>query len=444
FDQKMLDGYNVLKYTGGQGPYVNRDSYGISVDTPEGCEVDQMIMMMRHGERYPVLFQYSTFPAALDKFHQYKKKHGKLSEPLELFNNWQDVLADEGLAGQETFSGPYAGILSAFTRGTEYRDRYGHLWDGTSLVPIFAAGDERVVVTARRFGQGFFGYNYSTNAAVNIIPEVGEQGANSFSPPCFAPVTPSVDTVTPLLHLFDNAVARLNGPNPGLNITTSDVYGLLNIAVFELNVRGARSLVRNLFTYDEWVVFSYIYATTYYYLVGPGTNSTLPKGYVLANATLTLLENGPTYHRNGTVSDSLYLTFAHDSNVLLLLSFLGLGMPDKPLPLDYVDFGNPFSVSQLTPQNAHIVFERLKCKRTRSSSAAKYVRILLNDAVLPLVNCQNGPGFSCPLSRYSEVIKNKTIDYAAVCQLPKEYPQYLDFFWNYNTTTELNYENGYI
>ncbi|KAK9485283.1 histidine phosphatase superfamily [Lipomyces starkeyi] len=122
--------------------------------------------------------------------------------------------------------------------------------------------------------------------------------------------------------------------------------------------------------------------TIYYYLVGPGTNS-IPRGYVLANATLTLLENGPIHHRNRTVSDSLYLTFAHDGNILYLLTVLGLGMPDKPLPLDYIDFGNRFAVSQITPQNAHIVIERLNCKRTALNSAGIYVRTLLNEGVLP-------------------------------------------------------------
>ncbi|KAK9369842.1 histidine phosphatase superfamily [Lipomyces kononenkoae] len=174
FDQKMLDGYNILKLTGGQGPYINRDSYGISVDTPEGCEVDQMIMMMRHGERYPAMVQTTVYMESLDKLFQYMNEYGKLSGPLEFFNTWQNFLANEGLSGQETFSGPYSGLLTAFTRGNEYRERYGHLWDSKSVVPIFAAGDERVIVTARQFGQGFFGYNYSTNAALNIIPEVGE------------------------------------------------------------------------------------------------------------------------------------------------------------------------------------------------------------------------------------------------------------------------------
>lgn len=30
------------------------------------------------------------------------------------------------------------------------------------------------------------------------------------------------------------------------------------------------------------------------------------------------------------------------------------------------------------------------------------------------------------------------------CDVDASYPQYLDFFWNYNTTTKLNYQNGDI
>ncbi|KAK9235495.1 hypothetical protein V1525DRAFT_260091 [Lipomyces kononenkoae] len=72
-------------------------------------------------------------------------------------------------------------LTYCFNLGVEYRARFGHLWDGVIVVSIFAAGNERVIVTARRFGQGFVGYNYSTNAAVNIIsPEVDDQGCPFF------------------------------------------------------------------------------------------------------------------------------------------------------------------------------------------------------------------------------------------------------------------------
>ncbi|KAK9320605.1 histidine phosphatase superfamily [Lipomyces orientalis] len=308
----MLDGYNILKYTGGQ----------VSILYPGQVE-------------------------SLDKLYRYEKTHGKLAGPLEFFSTWKNYQAYEGFAGQETFSGPYAGLVTAFTRGSEYRERYGHLWDG----------DERVIVTARQFGQGFFGHNYSTNAAINIVPEVG-QCPNSLMPICFAPVNTPVNifdlegSLPRLFKLFGNAAERMNSANP------------------------SRSLFRNVFTYDEWVVFNYILGMSYYYLAGPGSNSSLPVGHVLANATLALLEKGPTHHRN-------------------------------------VDFGNSSAAWQISPQNGHTVFERLTCKRTAVYPAGIYVR-------------------------------KKYIDYTSVCQVPKEYPQYLDFFWNYDTTTELNYGKGFI
>jgi len=49
----FYDNYNVLKHNGGNGPYSDRESYGIDRNPPAGCAVDQVIMCARHGERYP-------------------------------------------------------------------------------------------------------------------------------------------------------------------------------------------------------------------------------------------------------------------------------------------------------------------------------------------------------------------------------------------------------
>ncbi|KAJ6084464.1 hypothetical protein N7486_011264 [Penicillium sp. IBT 16267x] len=103
---------------------------------------------------------------------------------LAFLNEWTYYVPDANLYSQESTSGPYAGLLDAFSRGSEYRAWYGHLWDGQSVVPIFTSGYERVIETARYFGQGFFSYNYSTNAAINIIPEAATQGADSLTPTC--------------------------------------------------------------------------------------------------------------------------------------------------------------------------------------------------------------------------------------------------------------------
>lgn len=93
---------------------------------------------------------------------------------------------------------------------------------------------------------------------------------------------------------------------------------------------------------------------------------------------------------------------------------------------------------------AHIVFERLSCNETVISPADKYVRIVLNEAVLPMEDCQSGPGYSCSLRNFTDHYSKTMPNYNKGCVLPAKYPQYFDLWWNYNTTTVLNHPQGPI
>ena len=228
FSQEFLDGYNLLKQTGSLGPYSNRVSYGVDRNTPAGCEVDQAFMLMRHGERYPDASLAVGYVAALDKMRSSNITTWR--GDLAFMNEWTYYVDDEAMYSQESTTGPYAGLLNAFHRGSEYRLRYGHLWDRKSVVPIFSSGYERVIETARYFGQGFFGYNYSTSAAMNIIPEAETQGADSLTPYCTADasyVTCFYEYLDSALPPLEVAAARFNTQNPGLNLNASDVSQLM-------------------------------------------------------------------------------------------------------------------------------------------------------------------------------------------------------------------------
>jgi acid phosphatase len=226
FSQNFYDSYNVLKYTGGIGPYSDREGYGINRDPPDGCAVDQVIMIMRHGERYPDPTTGASLLSTLNKLYSFNIT--KWSGDLDFLRDWEFFIPNLALLNQESFSGPYSGLLNALKRGSEYRDRYGHLWDQQSIVPLWAGNYERVIETARFFGMGFFGYNYTANAAINIVSEAATMGANSITPTCPA------DTgllacfyTTRTLPQFKVAAARLNAQNPGLNLNSSDVVTLM-------------------------------------------------------------------------------------------------------------------------------------------------------------------------------------------------------------------------
>lgn len=127
FSQTFYDSYNILKHTGGIGPYTDRVGYGIDPNPPEGCPVDQVIMLMRHGERYPDSYSAAKIEPALAKV--YASGITRWEGDLSFLNEWTSYLSNLAHLEQETFSGPYSGLLDAFKRGSEYSSRYGHLWD---------------------------------------------------------------------------------------------------------------------------------------------------------------------------------------------------------------------------------------------------------------------------------------------------------------------------
>lgn len=71
-----------------------------------------------------------------------------------------------------------------------------------------------------------------------------------------------------------------------------------------------------------------------------------------------------------------------------------------------------------------VAFERLSCVAgsnkysTSNSTNDTYMRIRLNEVVYPVVNCTSGPGSSCPLLQYRDIIKSKIDavgDFTKIC-----------------------------
>ncbi|CAG7957551.1 unnamed protein product [Penicillium olsonii] len=434
FSQEFRDNYSVLKHYGGNGPYSERRSYGIDRDPPASCAVDQVIMIKRHGERYPSPSLGAGIEKTLSKLDPKTKYQGDLA----FFNDWSYYVPNKCLYNAETSSGPYAGLLDGYTHGTEYRARYGHLWDGDAIVPMWSSGYGRVIETARKFGEGFFGYNYSTNAALNIISESESMGANSLTPVCYANRdSATCDGLSNTMPQFKVAAERLNAQNPGLDLNATDVYYLMSMASFELNARASSKWI-DVFTQDEWVSFGYVHDLNYYYCAGPGDKSMSAVGSVYANASLTLLNEGPQK------TNPLFFNFAHDTNITPILAALGLLTPEEDLPLDRIPFGNPYSTGDIVPQGGHFTIERLSCDKTAISDAGSYVRLVLNEAVVPFHQCTSGPGYSCPLEEYTTIVKGRLPDFVGQCKVPHKDPKSLNFWWKYNSTTELNYRNGSV
>ncbi|KAJ5613842.1 3-phytase B [Penicillium herquei] len=434
YDQSFLEGYSVLKHIGGLGPYSNRMSFGIGRDPPDACTVDQVIMIRRHGERYPQSSDAESVEATLEKL--YGSGIDTWKGDLTFLNWWTYYVDDEGLYGLETETGPYNGLLTTYKHGAEYRVRYGHLWDQDpgKKIPMWTSEYERVIQTARKFGEGFFGWNYTDTVALNVISESEIMGANSLTPECPGDNDTAIcDSLSQDLPAFRVAADRLNTQNPGLDLNSTDVFELMFMSVFELNVRGYSDWI-NAFTLDEWKWFGYTQDLDFYYCAGPGDPYYKAVGSVYANASLTLLNQGPEE------AQTIYFNFAHDTNITPILAALGIASPNEDLPLDKIPFPSSYEIGNIMPMGGHLTLERMKCNATAATEEGVYVRAVLNEAVVPFNDCQEGPGFSCSLGNYTKMLNKKLPDFAAECKINSTVPQYLDFWWNYNTSSAYDHQ----
>ncbi|PYH78404.1 3-phytase B [Aspergillus uvarum CBS 121591] len=451
--QQVVDGDNFLKYDGIRGPYVDRKSYGISRDPPPQCAVDQVIMVKRHGERYPASGEGPAIEAVLQKVNstvQASNSSIARGDLDFLRGNWTYYVPSDCYEA-ETFTGPYAGLAEAYTHGQQYRARYGHLWDGSSgsssstqtTLPLFAAEFQRIIDTARRFGEGFLGMqNYSTLAALNLISESSSRGADSLTPSCHqddGPARDKCDAYPYHLPQFDAAAERLNAQYKGLNLSWEDVVTLMTMTAYELNTRSESEWI-DVFTTDEWVSFSYIWDVNFYYCAGPGNKYMRAVGANYLNASLALLQQGPSS------AGPLFFNFAHDSNISPIIAALDIATPPQPLPTDRVafDLQQHWRITDIIPMGGRLTIERLNCSGSGSAAlgpAGIYLRLVLNEAVVPLRTCQDGPGYSCSLDRYAEFVGGLPV-FATECAVPADEPQFLGFWWNYTTSTGENWHRG--
>jgi acid phosphatase len=389
---------------------------------------------MRHGERYPTK---GTGKGNKQVFEKLKNATIENYEgPLAFVKDWEFYIPDSSRLETESDMGVYAGLADCYSVGVQHRERYNHLFDGKTVHPLFASGQERVVESARAFGKGFFASNYTDLCSVQIIPEKATQGANSLTThdACVNYNSSIGDAISNEFSddYLKRAAARLNKLSPGYNITGDDVYNLMGYCGFELNVKG-HSHACGLFTLDEWVSFDYSKSLTFYYENSYGYNLSTPLGYVTANNTYTLMSQEFPYN--------LTFSFSHDSDLLTFITALGLFEPESDLSTDEIEFGSVFKASEIIPMGGRMVHEVLECEDVLTNKTETFVRVIVNEAVTPIPACQDGPGYSCPLDSYKEVIDARlgNTSYIAACGVNSTAPQYTTFYWDWDATFKNNF-----
>lgn len=424
YSQNSVDKLSVLRQLGGTGPFVEASGYGIPTSTPYQCTIDQAHLFMRHGERFPTSGTGKNLKTLINKLNN---STASAVGPLAFAKDYEYFVKSTKFYEQETFLGAYAGTSEAFHLGTTLRERYDHLVNSSNTLPIFTSGQKRVFDTAANFADGFTFGDRVTNYTMVVLPETQDYGLNSLTntDSCIN-FNGNQEGPAANLSLTYRQVeaARLNTLSPGFNISTDDVFNMCNYCAFELDAVGSSKFC-DAVSMEAMIGFAYEKDVDYYYGDGPGYNMSYVTGSAYGNATATLLKD------NSTDTGNLFFSFAHDTDLMRYVTALGLFDKDQPLPVDHIEFNRFFLSSEIVPMGARLITERLSCYNETSKSDDKYVRLLLNDQVVPYPNCTSGPGYSCPLDTYLDIIESKTFDFVTECNMNSSTPQYLSFYWDW-------------
>ncbi|KAI4675637.1 uncharacterized protein J4E88_007671 [Alternaria novae-zelandiae] len=435
------DNFNVFQHIGGNGQWFpGEEVTGISSDIPTGCKVDLAAFFSRHGSRFPDRGAYNGWV----EFANYIQAAGDITitdEKLAFLKSWKPVLSDPD--AQIANLSP-TGWKELHEMGTMWRLRYPDLYKYNTAFTMWAnyyTSGPRVRDSARLFAQGFVGPNatdLTTIYALNASDPASWGNTLAPSDLCKAYDDagggPAKDTWDSMY--LPPIAARLNGKIQGLNLTTSQVDQIPYLCGFETQITGRRSPFCDIFTQEEILQYEYAQDLRYWYGTGLGSDIEKYQMLPIVDMTVQRFVDGPdaTYKTgNGTfVPPKIMANFANDGQINQLAAAIGVFDNQQQLPGNMSLSDRLFRSSQVVKMRGTVAFERLSCPAAAhnstygsgyatnyngTASEETYMRIRINEVVYPVVDCTSGPGSSCPLSQYQDIIKAKRAEAGDVTKL---------------------------
>ncbi|PYI03516.1 phosphoglycerate mutase-like protein [Aspergillus sclerotiicarbonarius CBS 121057] len=404
FIYKKDEDWNLHHHLGGYGPWVSK----------------LIGEMSRHAERYPTKSAGSRHIALLNIIF---KAGVPLNGSLSFLNDWTYLTSSpQQDFDQLTTTGPHSGTSGAFRAGLHAFVSYGYLIPDDSKITFWASDSERVIKTAHYFALGMLGpeWEKAGKATLEIIPESFDRGADTLTPgdTCLRYIEDKDrghDSGIKMLTLFQQtyipAIAKrliVEQNNSALETFTNwEVFSMQEMCGFETILRGSSPWC-DVFTREDWKNFEYGRDLVHYYRGGPGNPYAGAMGWLWLNATTSLLRKGPE-------ASTMFFSFVHDGDIAPFLTALDIMRDtkyDPYLPTTHRVDDRVWYTSTVMPMGGRITLERMTCSPIDGVSdiSGTFLRVNINDRIVPLPYCKTGPGLSCPLEEFVSHVDRRRVE----------------------------------
>ncbi|KAF2483929.1 histidine phosphatase superfamily [Neohortaea acidophila] len=411
----------ISHFWGQYSPYFSVAS-DIPAHTPEGCHITFAQVLARHGARDPTLGKSLLYGATIER----------LKANVKHFPGRYAFLADyEYTLGADQLS--IFGQRQLVSAGVNFYERYKPL--SRDFVPFLrASGQKRVIDSAWNWTQGFreaMLADEHTNPHHPSLPAVDvvvseEEGMNNtlhhdicteFETGKFGAIGSTAKFKW--VEVFAEPIrARFNADLIGANLTLTEVIYLMELCPFETvaSPTGKISRICDLFTTEEWRQYNYYGSLDKWYGYGHGNPLGPTQGVGFVNELIARMTDEAvtdTTSTNRTLDSDpqtfplgrrLYADFSHDNDMTAIMAALGLYGETSHLP-NRTLVGAPeaggFSAAWTVPFAGRVYFEKLQC----AGHDEELVRVLVNDRVQPLLQCEGDALGRCTLSAFVDSLQ---------------------------------------
>ena len=408
---------HISHFWGQYSPYFSTPSE-IATEVPDQCQITFAQILSRHGARDPTASKTTKYAELVERIHSNASSYG---------NGYGFIKDYEYTLGADQLS--VFGQQQMINSGIKYYERYQTL--AQDITPfVRSSGQERVVESALNWTQGFHdtrlkdkGSKSDKDYPYPIVTISEDAGSNNtldhglcdeFESGSDSTIADSSQATW--VSIFTPSITdRLNENLPGANITNSETIYMMDLCPFNTvaDVNGFISPFCALFTEKEWHAYDYYQSLGKYYGYSWGNPLGATQGVGFTNELIARLTNTPVDDHtstNSTLDDSqqtfpiggktvLYADFSHDNDLTSIFSAMGLYNETAPLlntTVETVQEMKGYSASWTAAFASRAYFEKMSCV----GASEEFVRIVVNDRVLPLKTCGGDYLGRCTLSNF--------------------------------------------